>query len=467
MDFKDYSTLDVEYMYNANGSMTKDFNKGISQIQYNSLNLPRIVDVKNQNAEGRNEYTYSASGVKLKAVQRLNSGYSSNPLIGSTINTAALDITKTTDYAGNIIYEDGTLKRILVDGGYYEGGTYYYYLTDHLGNNRIVANASGTVVQKTHYYPFGMPFADATGQDAQPYKYNNKELDTRDGLNWYDYSARYLSLDIPVLPMVDPKAESYPWNSPYMYAGNNPILNFDPDGEDYWSTNDPELIKQFFNSMGRGAKYYDFSGWDHATDAEFVGNGTYNDGTGKFHTSYASYKNGIATVVGVSFDANFKPVSLTGQGYAGAFVYGYGSRGGGLYQAGYNAAQFGELSAFVAEFMSPFDPNSYFDGINNWIVDASGRLTGVNNVQEAKKGGGGNALAKIFIKGFGMVNKEIFHKVIKKSILNATGKGSFSKVIGDNPDITVVNGKIVLQGTKPGFKGKTFNTELNANDFLQ
>jgi hypothetical protein len=84
--------------------MTKDLNKGISQIQYNSLNLPRIVDVKNQSAEGRNEYTYSAGGVKLKAVQRLNSGYSSNPLIGSTINTAALDITKTTDYAGNIIY---------------------------------------------------------------------------------------------------------------------------------------------------------------------------------------------------------------------------------------------------------------------------------------------------------------------------------------------------------------------------
>jgi hypothetical protein len=56
------------------------------------------------------------------------------------------------------IYEDGTLKRILVDGGYIENGVYYYYLTDHLGNNRIVANASGTVVQKNHYYPFGMPF---------------------------------------------------------------------------------------------------------------------------------------------------------------------------------------------------------------------------------------------------------------------------------------------------------------------
>ncbi|MDR0893689.1 MAG: hypothetical protein LBN06_00050 [Prevotellaceae bacterium] len=46
-----------------------------------------------------------------------------------------------------MIYEGTTLKRILVDGGYIEGSTYYYYLTDHLGNNRVVANASGTVQQ--------------------------------------------------------------------------------------------------------------------------------------------------------------------------------------------------------------------------------------------------------------------------------------------------------------------------------
>jgi uncharacterized protein RhaS with RHS repeats len=85
-----------------------------------------------------------------------------------------------------IIYEtakNGSLitnkTRILVDGGYYEGGVYYYYVTDHLGNNRVVVNQSGTVTQKNHYYPFGTAFADATGQENQPYKYNGKELDGR------------------------------------------------------------------------------------------------------------------------------------------------------------------------------------------------------------------------------------------------------------------------------------------------
>jgi uncharacterized protein RhaS with RHS repeats len=97
---------------------------------------------------------------------------------------------------GNI-YENGTLKRVLVDGGYIENGVYHYYVTDHLGNNRIVANSSGTVVQSTQYYPFGMSFADATGTGAQPYKYNGKELDQMHGLNLYDYSARNLAVDIP------------------------------------------------------------------------------------------------------------------------------------------------------------------------------------------------------------------------------------------------------------------------------
>ncbi|MBN2660042.1 MAG: hypothetical protein JXR54_02090, partial [Tannerellaceae bacterium] len=48
---------------------------------------------------------------------------------------SSLNQTKTTDYAGHIIYENGSLKRILIEGGYIEGGVYYFYLTDHLGNN--------------------------------------------------------------------------------------------------------------------------------------------------------------------------------------------------------------------------------------------------------------------------------------------------------------------------------------------
>ena len=86
-----------------------------------------------------------------------------------------------TDYCGNMIYEGGALKQILVDGGYvtFSGSTptYHYYLQDHLGNNRVVCNASSTVEQVNHYYPFGGLFGESTNGDTQRYKYNGKELD--------------------------------------------------------------------------------------------------------------------------------------------------------------------------------------------------------------------------------------------------------------------------------------------------
>ena len=30
----------------------------------------------------------------------------------------------------------------------------------HLGNNRVVADAADSAIQVTHYYPFGMSFAE-------------------------------------------------------------------------------------------------------------------------------------------------------------------------------------------------------------------------------------------------------------------------------------------------------------------
>ncbi|MBD8389038.1 RHS repeat-associated core domain-containing protein [Dysgonomonas sp. BGC7] len=246
-------------------------------------------------------------------------------------------------------------------------------------------------------------------------KAESKELDKMHGLNMYDYSARYYEPAIGRFTTVDPLAEKYYSISPYTYCASNPILNIDPDGRDYWSTNDPEKIKQFLNSMGRGSSVHDMSGWNHATDAEFVGKGTLNDETGKFHTSYASYENGVATVTGVTLDTNIKPgLTSGGFGYPGAFVYRYSSDGS-LYKAGYDAAQFGEISAFVAEFITPFDPNNYFDGVSNWNVNTSGRLIGVYYIQEAKKVGGGKASAKA-LKGLVQQAISLSHKIGKNSV---------------------------------------------------
>ncbi|MDR0863800.1 MAG: hypothetical protein LBO74_02565, partial [Candidatus Symbiothrix sp.] len=118
------------------------------------------------------------------------------------------------------------------ENGYYEGGKYYFYIRDHLGNNRIVADENANIVQSTEYYPFGMPYADGIGRGVQPYKFGGKELEDMNGLNLYDFEARMLAFDISRFMTIDPLAEKYYSISPYAYCGNNPIKYVDPDGKD-------------------------------------------------------------------------------------------------------------------------------------------------------------------------------------------------------------------------------------------
>ena len=211
-NFADGASQSNEYTYDQNGNLTKDLNKKISSIQYNLLNLPQSITYSTNKSA---TYTYDAKGNKLRVVY-------TNP--SSTI-----------DYCGNMIYEGGALKQILVDGGYVTlNGTtpvYHYYLQDHLGNNRVVCNASGTVEQVNHYYPFGGLFGQSTNGDTQRYKYNGKELDRMHGLDWYDYGARHMAPDASRFTTIDPMAEKYYNMSPYAYCGNNPVSYIDEHGD--------------------------------------------------------------------------------------------------------------------------------------------------------------------------------------------------------------------------------------------
>ena len=56
--------------------------------------------------------------------------------------------------------------------------TYHFYVQDHLGNNRLVVNETGTIEQVNHYYPFGGLMGESQDiASTQRYKYNGKELD--------------------------------------------------------------------------------------------------------------------------------------------------------------------------------------------------------------------------------------------------------------------------------------------------
>ena len=102
----------------------------------------------------------------------------------------------------------------------------------------MVCNASGTVEQANHYYPFGGLFGESTNASTQKYKYNGKEYDRVHGLDWYDYGARFMNPDMGRFTTIDPMAEKYYSISPYAYCHNNPINRIDPTGtDDYYSSN--------------------------------------------------------------------------------------------------------------------------------------------------------------------------------------------------------------------------------------
>ena len=78
--------------------------------------------------------------------------------------------------------------------------------------------------------------------------------------------------------------------------------------------------------------------------------------------------------------------------------------------------------------------------------------------------------ASIFIKGFGLINKLKFHRVIKLDILKEARKIGvvFEHIVGKNPDIVVKGGKILLQGAKDSpFAGKIIETFIDASKFLK
>ena len=230
--FADRAKLALEYLYDKNGNMTWDANSGISTIEYNSLNLPDII----QFTEGhKNYYTYDAAGQKLNLTNyTLHNTVTVPQGTISALPANANDYTKiSTDYVGNMIYENGSLKEILLPEGYWQDGVYYYYLKDHLGNNRLVINSSGEIIEKSHYYPSGMRFQSSTSNNAAlPYRYGGKELEAMNGLNQYDSDARRRFASIPVTTTMDPLCEKYYPVSPYAWCGNNPMKYVDSNGKD-------------------------------------------------------------------------------------------------------------------------------------------------------------------------------------------------------------------------------------------
>ena len=164
--------------------------------------------------------------------------------------------------AVSILYENGVLVRLMTEVGYITMAdtTYHYFIKDHQGNVRVVADERGDVEEVNDYYPFGGLMSN-TCNNVQPYKYNGKELDQKGGLDWYDYGARMYDAALGRWHAVDPMSEKYYSWSPYTYCMGNPINHIDPDGN--------TVVIWYNNDAGKKVSY-SYSGGDITHPNSFV-----------------------------------------------------------------------------------------------------------------------------------------------------------------------------------------------------
>jgi RHS repeat-associated protein len=242
----DYPGTSSTYSYDKNGNMTTDGSRGTDLSYFETINLPKIVDFKN---DARILYYYTPSGAKLlKHVINGGDAY--------------------THYIGNIIYEGGKLSYILTPEGRMvasgEGSSrkflYEYNLKDHLGNTRVTfreGDNAGTfsLLGVDNYYPFGLimnhiPFNSNGAYPENKYLYNGKELqnETLNGkfFGMYDYGARFYDPQIGRWHSPDPLQQ---YDSPYTYVDNNPISNIDPTG--MWGEEPHYITKVVTDPTGR------------------------------------------------------------------------------------------------------------------------------------------------------------------------------------------------------------------------
>ncbi|MCK6602778.1 MAG: RHS repeat-associated core domain-containing protein [Bacteroidetes bacterium] len=216
----------THYVYDANGNLTHDRNKGMV-VYSNILNLP----VKIQFDDGtRIEWVWSATGTKLR----------------ETVYNGAVN-TRTRTYVNGFEYlypgsgsaskldffgmAEGRVKKLTTaqNGRFYR---YDYNIQDHLGNTRATITRNATsfsilVLQKNDYFAFGLKsYGVENDIEKTDYTYNGKEFQKETG--WYHYGARFYDPSVGRWWEVDPVDE---YHSPYCYVGNNVSNLIDTDGE--------------------------------------------------------------------------------------------------------------------------------------------------------------------------------------------------------------------------------------------
>ncbi len=163
-------------------------------------------------------------------------------------------------------------------------GRKFFEVSNHLGtvmtilNDRHTPKTSGGVVTgysavmqfAADYTPFGMEMPGrAYGSSTSPlyrYKFNGKEriYEINGRYHQYDYGMRIYDDRLGRFFSVDPLTSSYPYYTPYQFAGNTPIQAIDLDGLEEW------VVTRWYDKDQNVAKIRIFTVVDNKNKANHV-----------------------------------------------------------------------------------------------------------------------------------------------------------------------------------------------------
>ncbi|MDQ1097684.1 MULTISPECIES: DUF6443 domain-containing protein [Chryseobacterium] len=213
--------------YDPNGNMTSHPDKGIENISYNFLNLPRKVTFQESvpNFKPTLSFLYRADGVKVR-----KSFIYYEP-------SAASRRTENTDYLDGFQYVDDVLQFFPTSEGYYDvaNSRYVYNYLDQVGNVRVAyyRDAYNSVIadRETNYYPFGLeyPFSWVWTQQYN-YRYGFQGQEKQIETGWSSFKWRNSIPELGRFFNIDPLSEDYHDWSVYAFSGNRVVDSRELEG---------------------------------------------------------------------------------------------------------------------------------------------------------------------------------------------------------------------------------------------